>query len=74
MPHGLRRADYWLYPWQIRAIQRLAERDHTTPSAALRDLLTAALPASLRPASLESNPGSASATPPLSDVPRAPHP
>ena len=49
MPHGLRRADYWLYPWQIRAVQLIAERTHATPSAVVRDLLTAALPESLRP-------------------------
>ncbi|MGC8487908.1 MAG: hypothetical protein ACP5QO_06765 [Clostridia bacterium] len=50
MPHGFRRADYWLYPWQIRAIQRLAESAHSTPSAVVRELLTSALPLSLQPA------------------------
>lgn len=49
MPHGFRRADYWLLPWQIRAIQRLAESTHSTPSAVVRDLLSTALPVSLRP-------------------------
>jgi hypothetical protein len=49
MPHGFRRADYWLHPWQIRAIQRLAESTHSTPSAVVRELLTSALPVSLQP-------------------------
>jgi hypothetical protein len=49
MPHGFRRADYWLHPWQIRAIQRLAEDLGSTPSAVVRDLLTQALPEAYRP-------------------------
>jgi len=70
MPHGFRRADYWLHPWQIRAIQRLAAGSHTTPSAVVRDLLTQALPASLRPPSAsEPVPDGAGPNPPEPPAP-----
>lgn len=54
-----RRADYWLYPWQIHAIQRIAHERQQTPSAIVRDLLTAALPP----------PRASSDKPPPSDTP-----
>jgi hypothetical protein len=42
-PQGERRADYFLYAWQIRAIRRLAAARGETPSQVARMLLTAAL-------------------------------
>lgn len=42
-PKNQRRADYFLYTWQIRAIRELAEIRHEPPSAVVRDLLAHAL-------------------------------
>ncbi|CAB1128167.1 protein of unknown function [Candidatus Hydrogenisulfobacillus filiaventi] len=49
MEHGAepdrrpRRASYYLYPWQIRHIQRLARETGRPPSEVLREVLTRAL-------------------------------
>jgi hypothetical protein len=69
MPHGFRRADYWIHPWQIRAIQRLAEERHSTPSAVVRELLTEALPASFRPKGETVLPSEPSAEAPWAEPP-----
>jgi len=42
-PKDQRRADYFLYTWQIRAIRRLAEERHEPPSQVVRELLSQAL-------------------------------
>ncbi len=43
-PKNQRRADYFLYTWQIYAIRRLAAETHRQPSEVVRDLLNQALP------------------------------
>lgn len=40
---GLRRATYWIEPWQIRAIRALATARGQSPSTVVRALLTVAL-------------------------------
>lgn len=35
-----KRAEYYLFSWQIRAIQQLARQQATTPSAVVRRLLS----------------------------------
>jgi hypothetical protein len=42
-PKDQRRADYFLYTWQIHAIRRLAAETQKPPSAVVRDLLNQAL-------------------------------
>jgi hypothetical protein len=42
-PRGEKRADYFIYTWQIRAIRRLAEKRGQTPSQVVRLLLADAL-------------------------------
>jgi hypothetical protein len=42
-PKDQRRADYFLYTWQIRSIRRLAEAEDRSPSEVVRDLLAEAL-------------------------------
>ncbi|MGC8489671.1 MAG: hypothetical protein ACP5QO_15835 [Clostridia bacterium] len=42
-PKDQRRADYFLYTWQIRAIRHLAEERHEAPSQVVRELLNEAL-------------------------------
>ena len=42
---GLRRADYTLYDWQIRAIRKLAQGRKARPSQVVQELLTQALQA-----------------------------
>jgi hypothetical protein len=41
----LQKADYYLFHWQVRAIQRLAREHGRSPSAEVRELLTRALAA-----------------------------
>lgn len=43
-PKNQRRADYFLYTWQIYAIRRLAAETQRHPSEVVRDLLNQALP------------------------------
>ena len=43
-PKNQRRADYFLYTWQIHAIRRLAAETQRHPSEVVRDLLNEALP------------------------------
>ncbi|MCY0898667.1 MAG: hypothetical protein OWU33_06960 [Firmicutes bacterium] len=38
-----RRADYYLYTWQIRAVQRIARETKMPPSEVVRSLLEEAL-------------------------------
>lgn len=40
-----RKADYYLFHWQIQAIRQLAKDSHQPPSAIVRELLTRALAA-----------------------------
>lgn len=42
---GMRRADYTLYDWQIRAIRQLAYARQLRPSQLVQELLTQALKA-----------------------------
>lgn len=42
-PKNQRRADYFLYTWQIRAIRHLAEERNERPSEVVRELLSQAL-------------------------------
>ncbi|MDA8193970.1 MAG: hypothetical protein M0Z53_08235 [Thermaerobacter sp.] len=38
-----KRADYYLYTWQIRAVQRISRETHRPPSEVMRTLLAEAL-------------------------------
>jgi hypothetical protein len=38
-----KRADYYLYTWQIREVQRISRETHTPPSEVMRSLLSRAL-------------------------------
>jgi hypothetical protein len=38
-----KRADYYLYTWQIREVQRISRETHTPPSEVMRELLSRAL-------------------------------
>lgn len=38
-----KRADYYLYTWQIRAVQRISRETNQPPSEVLRNLLAKAL-------------------------------
>ncbi len=51
-PKDQRRADYFLYTWQIRAIRHLADERSLPPSQVVRELLSQALsgPADAPPA------------------------
>lgn len=42
-PADHKRADYYLYTWQIRAVQRIARETKTPPSEVVRVLLQEAL-------------------------------
>jgi hypothetical protein len=42
-PKDQRRADYFLYTWQIRAIRHLADERSEPPSQVVRELLSQAL-------------------------------
>jgi hypothetical protein len=42
-PKNQRRADYFLYTWQIGAIRRMAQARGCTPSEVVRELLSQAL-------------------------------
>lgn len=42
-PTDQRRADYYLYTWQIRAVQKLAREKKMPPSEVVRSLLQEAL-------------------------------
>jgi hypothetical protein len=42
-PRDQKRADYYLYTWQIREVQRIARETKTPPSEVVRQLLTRAL-------------------------------
>jgi hypothetical protein len=44
-PKNQRRADYFLYTWQIRAIREIANARQVPASAVVRELLTLALAA-----------------------------
>lgn len=44
MPKGdQKRADYYLYTWQIKAVQRISRETQTPPSEVMRTLLQQAL-------------------------------
>lgn len=38
-----KRADYYLYTWQIREVQRISRETRTPPSEVMRELLSRAL-------------------------------
>lgn len=42
-PSDQKRADYYLYTWQIRAVQRISRETQTPPSEVVRLLLQEAL-------------------------------
>ncbi len=42
-PLDQKRADYYLYTWQIREVQKLSRELHRPPSEIMRTLLTEAL-------------------------------
>ena len=42
-PANQKRADYYLYTWQIRAVQKIARENKVPPSEVVRSLLNEAL-------------------------------
>lgn len=42
-PQDQKRADYYLYTWQIRAVQKLSRETNMPPSEVVRSLLKEAL-------------------------------
>lgn len=42
-PVDQKRADYYLYTWQIRAVQKISRDTHQPPSEVMRTLLNEAL-------------------------------
>jgi hypothetical protein len=63
---ALQRAEYYLFAWQVREIQRLARQSGRHPSEVVRQLLTQALASGASQAADASPPHPASPTSPSS--------
>jgi hypothetical protein len=61
---ALQRAEYYLFAWQVREIQRLARQSGRHPSEVVRQLLAAALAAEAAKAAVPSPPLASSSSSP----------